>query len=108
MVLVLAGGGGAGIGFPSLRAEPVNVVAADREDGVLYEDAAGRSSATITQVMPDASKSMMTLDKVRRIRVKHDILVIEWGDTVTTLLPRQYVGSVTINKRAPAATEPRG
>ncbi|HUO08807.1 MAG TPA: hypothetical protein VM008_10940 [Phycisphaerae bacterium] len=68
--------------------------------GVLYQDDSANSSATITQVLPNSSTSMMTLGDVRRIRVQQEILVIEWGTTATTLLPRQYISSVTINKRA--------
>ena len=43
---------------------------------------------------------MSTYGAVRRIRVRHDILIIEWGNTATTLLPRQFVGSLTVNKRS--------
>jgi hypothetical protein len=67
---------------------------------VLYQDDSATSSATITQVMPNSSTSMMTLGAVRRIRVQQEILIVEWGTTATTLLPRQFVSSVTINKRA--------
>jgi hypothetical protein len=91
-------------GLTPLRAEPAKLA-----DDVLYEDEAARSSATVTQVMPDSSKTLMTLDAVRRIRIKQEILIIEWGNTVTTLLPRKFISSMTINKRAPAAeTRPAG
>jgi hypothetical protein len=66
---------------------------------VLYEDAGALSSATVTQILPNANKEIMTVDHLRRVRVKSDILILEWGTTAVTLLPRQYVGSMTINRR---------
>lgn len=78
-------------------------------DDVLYEDAQALSSATILQIMPNSNKETMIVDHVRRVRVKQEVLIIEWGTTAVTLLPRQYVGSITINKRidpnAGAATQ---
>jgi hypothetical protein len=65
----------------------------------LYEDAGALSSATVTQILPNANKEIMTVDHLRRVRVKSDILILEWGTTAVTLLPRQYVGSMTINRR---------
>src|SRR5688572_9047756 len=82
---------GLGVGLTAVRGQEARVA---HNPEVIYEDEAARSSATITQVMPDSSKTLMTVDKVRRIRVQHDILVIEWGDTVTTLLPRQFVAAL--------------
>ena len=67
---------------------------------VLYEDPTANSSVTVTQILPNSSTSMMTFGAVKRIRVHQDILIIEWGTTATTLLPRQFVGSLTVNKRA--------
>ena len=73
--------------------------AAGGADDVLYDDDTAKASATGTQVMPNSSTSNMTLDNVRRIRVKNDILIIEWGGTVITFLPKQFVSAMTINKR---------
>lgn len=78
-------------------------------DEVLYEDAAGQSSAKITQVMPDSSKTLLSLDNIKRVRIKADIVIVEWGNTLTTLLPKHFISEMTINKRnvmpatAPAA-----
>jgi hypothetical protein len=66
---------------------------------LLFEDPTGTTSATVTQVYPNSSTSILNLDKVTRIRVKSDILIIEWGGTATTLLPRQYIAAITLNKR---------
>ncbi|MGN6368241.1 MAG: hypothetical protein ACTHN5_08285 [Phycisphaerae bacterium] len=67
--------------------------------GTLYEDPTANSSVTVTQILPNSSTSMMTFGAVKRIRVSNDILIIEWGTTATTLLPKQFVGSLTVNKR---------
>ena len=81
--------------------------AAPGSEDVLYEDPTGASSATISQVLPNSSKETLIVDHLRRVRVKQEILIIEWGGTAVTLLPRQYVGSITINKRIDAAaTQP--
>ena len=67
---------------------------------VLYQDDSAQSSATITQVLPNSTTSLLNLGAVRKIRVQQEIFVVEWGGTATTMLPRQYVASVTVNKRA--------
>jgi hypothetical protein len=75
-------------------------------DEVLYEDATGQSSAKITQVMPDSSKTLLTLDNIKRVRIKADILIVEWGGTLTTMLPKHFISEMTINKRNAATTAP--
>ncbi len=79
-------------------------------DDILYIDPDAQSSATITQVFPNSNTSQMILTNVRSIRARQDILIINWGATATTLLPRQYVMSLTVNKRTPPhpATAPAG
>jgi hypothetical protein len=94
----------AGSAMPALG-QATTAPAASADD-VIYEDAGANSSATITQVKPNSETSLMTLQNVRRIRVKQGVLVIEWGGTATTLLPMQYVASMTVNKRN-AATQPK-
>jgi len=71
-------------------------------DEVLYEDPTGTSTATVTQVLPNggnAQASNTTLNNVRRILIKQDVLIIQWGDTATTLLPRQFVAGIALNRR---------
>jgi hypothetical protein len=75
-------------------------------DEVLYEDDTGQSSAKITQVMPDSSKTLLTLDHIKRVRIKADILIVEWGGSLTTMLPKHFISEMTINKRNAAATAP--
>jgi hypothetical protein len=76
---------------------------------VLYEDAAALSSATVTQILPNANKETLNVDHLRRVRMKGDVLILEWGTTAVTLLPKQFVGSMTINRRIdPAAGAPAG
>jgi hypothetical protein len=70
---------------------------------VLYEDDTGQSSAKITQVMPDSSKTLLSLDNIRRVRIKQDIVIVEWGGTLTTLLPKHFISEMTINKRSGGA-----
>jgi hypothetical protein len=71
-------------------------------DDIVYEDPTAQSTATITQVFSSTSNATTntTLANVRRIRIKSDILIIEWGDTATTLLPKQFVTSIALNRRA--------
>jgi hypothetical protein len=69
-------------------------------DDAVFEDTAAHSSATISQVLPNSTTTQTTLPNVKRIRVRDEIFIIEWGDTATTLLPRQYVISIALNKRA--------
>jgi hypothetical protein len=41
------------------------------------------------------------------VRIKADIVIVEWGNTLTTLLPKQFISEMTINKRnAAPATRP--
>jgi hypothetical protein len=91
-----------------LAAVPTRVVRADAAgaDDVLYSDPDGRSSATIVQVLPNSPSTQMILTNVKSIRVKQDILIITWGGGATTLLPRQFVCEVTVNKRLVPTTAP--
>jgi hypothetical protein len=75
---------------------------------VLYEDAAALSSATVTQILPNANKETLNVDHLRRVRMKGDVLILEWGTTAVTLLPKQFVGSMTINRRNDPAANPSG
>ena len=93
--------GGAAIAQSSAPASG-GVSGAAAGSDVLYQDDSAQSSATITQILPNSNTSMMTLQTVRRIRVQQEIIVVEWGTTATTLLPRQFVGSMTVNKRTDA------
>ena len=80
------------------------VQAASTSDGTtLYIDATATSAATVTQILPDSKQTQMNLDQVKRVRLQGNVLVVEWGGTAVTLLPRQFVSAITINKRAPAA-----
>lgn len=77
---------------------------------VLYADPGGTTTAAIVQVLPNSAKESMTLQNVKKISICQDVLIIEWGATATTLLPRQFVASINLNKRvgvgAGAATVP--
>jgi hypothetical protein len=92
---------------PLARADAAGGVAED----VLYSDADGQSSATVVQVLPNSPSTQMILTNVKSIRVHQEILIIAWGGSATTLLPKQFVSEITVNKRvtpppAAAATEP--
>jgi hypothetical protein len=95
---------------PSAAAPVAAGAPGEKADGVLYEDATANSAATITQVLPNSATSQLTLDHVSRIRIKENVIIIEWGGTATTLLPQQYVCAIAINKHNPraAGTEPAG
>ncbi|HVS70419.1 MAG TPA: hypothetical protein VHQ47_04105 [Phycisphaerae bacterium] len=67
-------------------------------DDVLYEDPSAMSSANVIQIYPNSNKETTIYTNVRRIRVKGDILIVEWGGTAVTLLPRQFVGAITLNR----------
>jgi hypothetical protein len=96
-----------GVLLAVVSAGPVAVVRAEGvADDVLYSDPDGQSSATIVQVLPNAPSSQMILTNIKSIRVRQDILIIAWGGSATTLLPRQYVSEVTVNKRIAATTAP--
>lgn len=105
--------------FPVARADTPAPAApnAPAADSVLYQDDAGSSSASVTQVYPNSSTSMQTMEHVKRVSIRQNVLVIEWAGAAVTLLPCQYVASLTLNKRAdlaaptapaaaPAATAP--
>lgn len=73
-------------------------------DDLLYDDPTGLSTATIAQVFGTSTTPLnTTINGVRRIRIKNDVLIIEWGDTAITLLPRQFVASIALNRRTPPA-----
>ncbi len=100
----------AGVGYAQVGSSGGGRVGAPApaEGDVLYEDPGELSSATVTQILPNANKEIMTVDHLRRVRVKADILILEWGSTAVTLLPRQYVGSMTINRRNDPAAGRQG
>jgi len=70
----------------------------------LYEDVAANSSVNVQQYFPaggaqTAAISSITYTAVRRITLTQDVFVIEWQNGAVTLLPKQFVASMTINKK---------
>lgn len=90
--------------LPAIAQIPAAPPATAPADDALYEDPTATSSANVTQIYPNSNKENTIYTNVRRIRVKGDILIIDWAGTAVTLLPRQFVGAITINRRA--ATPP--
>ena len=91
------------LGYPAFSAAQDIAPHTQPAEDVLYDDPTGTSTATITQVLSPApaAPSNTTLNNVRRILIKQDVLIIQWGDTATTLLPRQFVAGIAVNRRAP-------
>ena len=83
---------------PTPVATPTPTTAA--ECHTLYDDPTANTYVPVTPILPNSSTTMMTFGAVKRIRVHQEILIIEWGTTATTLLPRQFVGSLTVQQRA--------
>jgi hypothetical protein len=89
-----------------LVAAPATARADTTADDLLYSDPDGQSSATIVQVLPNSPSTQMILTHIKSIRVHQDILIITWGGSATTLLPKQFVSEVTVNKRLAPTTAP--
>jgi hypothetical protein len=91
------------LGYPAFSAAQDIAPHTRPAEDILYDDPTGTSTATITQVLSSApaAPSNTTLNNVRRILIKQDVLIIQWGDTATTLLPRQFVAGIAVNRRAP-------
>jgi hypothetical protein len=107
-LLILSAGLLATLSLLAVHAAPPTTAPAEKNTDTLYLDPSASSSAVVSQILPSAvanasTAASMNLTNVKRITVTQEILVIEWGATSTTILPRQFVSSITLNKRTPAA-----
>lgn len=85
------------IALPALAADPP--AAREPAGTELYRDASASSSANVTQVLPNAKETSTVLTGVERVAIQADVLVITHGGGAVTLIPKQYVSNITINRR---------
>lgn len=91
-------------------APPPNASAPEATE-VLYRDTNGFSSISVTQILPNSSQSILTFSGVERVALRQEVFIITWAQGAITLLPKQFVSTITINRRAshppaPATTLP--
>lgn len=71
----------------------------------LYENNAGTVSASVQQIVPvggagnQYQSSTSTYANVSRVVMTRDIFMIYWQNSALTILPKQYVVNITINRQ---------
>lgn len=83
---------------PGTQPPPPPPPPADHE--TLYEDPTGKTSATVNQIIPGTpGVSLSTLTQVERIRMTQNVFLVYYGQGALTILPREHVASMTVNRR---------
>lgn len=67
---------------------------------VVYTDQTAQSSAVVTLQGPKGEATTQAFTRVLRVELAQGVFVVHWGGTAVTLLPQQFVTSLTINRRA--------
>jgi hypothetical protein len=84
-------------------AAPIDAVSA-----ILFQDSTARASASVAQVLPGSKEPPQLFTHVSKVELHGPVLVIHWAGSAITILPLQFVATLTINQQAaaPATTRP--
>jgi hypothetical protein len=81
-----------------------------RAEGIVnvYSDPDGRSVANVAEVLPNSTPQTEVFTHVSSVDLLDSTYIIHWEGGAISLLSRQYVINITINKRnVPATPSPR-